>query len=198
MLRKYVLLIALFMVFNVYLEGEVNAEIKNKEVIRLHVIANSDSVTDQELKLKVRDEILNDLSKLEKVSTKQDAEDLIVDNIPDLTKKCEEVIETNGFNYPINISLTTSIFPTKKYHNTIFSAGEYEAVKAIIGKGEGKNWWCVLYPPLCHVDWFKEKKNIEEIEDEDVCRVMAPVKKSYKKPLYFFGNLKRILLYVWL
>ncbi|WP_159446349.1 stage II sporulation protein R [Desulfonispora thiosulfatigenes] len=172
---------------------EVKAVNETNNIIRLHVIANSDSNLDQALKLKVRDEILNNLEILKYLRNNDIAQNYILKNIPSLEEKCEAVIIENGFNYPIKINLTASSFPTKVYYQKVLPAGEYKAVKAVIGKGEGKNWWCVLYPPLCHIDWFKEKENYNILKEEAIS-VMAPVAENKNN---LIANYKKILLNVW-
>lgn len=120
------------------------------EVLRLHVIANSDSYDDQLLKLKVRDRVLEKgKSIFGNSDTKQTAEATIKNNIGELQKIAETEISENGYDYPVRIELGKSRFPTKTYESVTLPAGEYDAVRVIIGKGEGKNWWCVMFPPLC-------------------------------------------------
>lgn len=124
-----------------------------KGVIRLHVLANSDTVEDQELKLKVRDRIINEMNGI--FSDGGDvslAREVIVNNIEKIKQIAVDEVKKNGFSYDVNVSLNHSGFPTKSYGEIVLPAGNYEALKVEIGKAKGQNWWCVLFPPLCFVD----------------------------------------------
>lgn len=122
-------------------------------VIRLHVIANSDREHDQQLKLKVRDAILENFG--DKLST-YDGIDIsraeIEKNLKQIEKTAKDVIEKTGYDYSVKASLGQSDFPTKTYGDVTLPAGTYEALKVEIGNADGKNWWCVMFPPLCFVD----------------------------------------------
>ena len=124
-----------------------------KEIIRFHVVANSDEDFDQLLKLKVRDRVIK------KMNTMFDANGDIVsarstvkENIDKIKLAAEDEISKNGYDYKVRVSLGKSDFPTKDYGEIVLPAGSYEALKIEIGKAEGQNWWCVLFPPLCFVD----------------------------------------------
>lgn len=120
------------------------------EVFRLHVIANSDSKKDQELKLFVRDAILKESEKIfSKATTKESAEKKAQKNLSLFLKTAEDTIKKNGYDYNVCVSVGKSRFPTKTYSSVTLPAGEYDALRVVIGKGEGKNWWCVMFPPLC-------------------------------------------------
>ncbi len=121
-----------------------------ESVLRLHVLANSDSGADQELKLKVRDRLLEVSGEIYAgCGTKEEAIAATRDNLEMLTSEAEEVIRASGFRYPVSISLDESYFNTRTYGNVTLPAGNYQAVKVIIGEGKGHNWWCVMFPPLC-------------------------------------------------
>lgn len=122
-------------------------------VFRLHIIANSDSSADQELKLKVRDKIIEYMNTL--TSTSSDKKDVIsiVNNHLDSFKEIAlNTIKENGYNYDVNIEIGNFHFPTKSYGDISFPAGNYDALKIEIGDAIGQNWWCVLFPPLCFVN----------------------------------------------
>ncbi len=122
-------------------------------VIRLHVIANSDREHDQALKLKVRDAILEEFgSSLDTYEGIDYSRAEIEKNLEQIEKCAKNVIETNGYDYDVKASLGQSDFPTKSYGDVTLPAGSYEALKVEIGKADGKNWWCVMFPPLCFVD----------------------------------------------
>lgn len=125
------------------------AEIKN-DTLRLHIIANSDSEFDQELKLKVRDKVLEYTGELfAEVSGKTEAEELAKHSSDEIKKIAQEVIAENGADYAVSVEITDMWFETRTYDEFTLPAGDYRAVRIIIGAGEGHNWWCVMYPPLC-------------------------------------------------
>lgn len=122
-------------------------------LIRLHVLANSDSPEDQQLKLKVRDAILAYLSpQLEQASSSDSARSIILNNKDKLVKIAQQVIKENGADYSAQLEMGMFDFPIKSYGDLILPAGKYEAVRILIGAAKGKNWWCVLFPPLCFID----------------------------------------------
>ena len=119
-------------------------------VIRLHVIAHSDSRADQELKYQVRDRILTEAAALY-----QPGDDLrqvrknMEDNLDLLAQAGREVVEEQGYDYPVSARLERTWFPTKKYTDFALPAGNYTALRIVVGEGKGENWWCVAFPPLC-------------------------------------------------
>ena len=116
--------------------------------VRLHVLANSDSEQDQDLKLKVRDELLKSVNEYTAAS-KEEAIAEIEENKENLIKIAEDVVEKEGKDYSVAIEIGKEYYPTRYYEDFALPAGEYTSVRVIIGKGEGQNWWCVMYPPLC-------------------------------------------------
>lgn len=123
------------------------------EIIRFHVIANSDSDKDQQLKLKVRDEVISYLQpKLENSKSIEESEKIIKSEYKALEDISKKVISKNGYDYGVKINLQYSDFPAKQYSSVVLPAGKYKALKIIIGEGKGRNWWCVMFPPLCFVD----------------------------------------------
>jgi len=120
---------------------------------RLHILANSDSEEDQSLKLKVRDNILTYMDTLSYDGlTKKEAIDLTTTNLNNFKKIAEDTIYEYGYDYPITLEIGNFYFPTKEYGNLSLPNGYYDALKIEIGKANGKNWWCSLFPPLCFVD----------------------------------------------
>jgi stage II sporulation protein R len=125
----------------------------NAGLIRLHVLANSDSAADQALKHKVRDEIIRVIAPEFLVSGDIDsARQTARANLKRIELIASGVIQAEGKDYPVTVELDTFPFPTKHYGAFILPAGDYEAVRVVIGNGGGANWWCVLFPPLCFVD----------------------------------------------
>ncbi len=125
----------------------------SQSVLRLHIIANSNSQLDQNLKLKVRDKIISDAGKLfVDCQNVDDAITIANTNNKLLTQIAENEIKAQGFNYPVKISVDSVAFPTKSYGNITLPCGKYTALRIEIGNAKGENWWCVMYPPLCFTD----------------------------------------------
>lgn len=123
------------------------------KVVRFHVLANSDSDRDQQLKLAVRDRILQDYGELLTVcKNKEETLKALEDVQQEICETAAEEIIKQGYAYPVSVSLVREEFPFKKYDDLIFPAGVYDALRIEIGEGEGQNWWCVLYPQMCFVD----------------------------------------------
>lgn len=120
------------------------------KVVRLHVLANSDSEEDQALKLRVRDRVLERATELlEQSADRQEAEALLRGNLLELEDLAAEEIAAAGYDYPVTAELTDTTFPTREYDGFTLPAGEYLALRIVIGEGAGQNWWCVVFPPLC-------------------------------------------------
>ena len=129
--------------------NRVMADISSS-VVRLHVVANSDTDEDQKLKLKVRDEIINFLEPLlQDAESVEDTKEFIKNNIQKIEEEAQKIIKKYGYTYSVTANFGKFDFPSKSYENARFPKGKYDALKIVIGKGEGKNWWCVLYPQLC-------------------------------------------------
>ena len=119
-------------------------------VVRLHVLANSDSEADQALKLTVRDRILEVAEPLlETVSDREEARTTLETALPELERAAEETIAAAGYDYGVTARLEETEFPTREYEGFALPAGEYLALRVVIGAGAGQNWWCVVFPPLC-------------------------------------------------
>lgn len=120
------------------------------KVVRLHVLANSDSEEDQALKLRVRDRVLERATELlEQSADRQEAEALLRGNLLELENLAAEEIAAAGYDYSVTAELTDTTFPTREYDGFTLPAGEYLALRIVIGEGAGQNWWCVVFPPLC-------------------------------------------------
>lgn len=119
-------------------------------VVRLHVLANSDSAADQALKLRVRDVVLDRAEALLSQSEdRTEAEELLRDHLPDFQQVAAAEVTAAGYDYPVSVELEDTRFPTKEYDGFTLPAGEYLALRVLIGAAEGQNWWCVVFPPLC-------------------------------------------------
>lgn len=122
-------------------------------LIRLHVIANSDSAYDQKVKLLVRDEVIKYMAPyLQKTTTIEEARQAARENLPGIKKSAENCLAALGENYQTRVEMGDYNFPAKAYGDLVLPSGEYEAVRVVLGNGDGRNWWCVLYPPLCFID----------------------------------------------
>ncbi len=121
-----------------------------EDVVRLHILANSDDAADQALKLKVRDAVTAQTAGwLDGVEGEGEALKVIEEKLPLLQQTAEKTIAENGYTYPVTVSLCKMYFSTRVYEDITMPAGTYDAVRIEIGEGAGKNWWCVVYPPMC-------------------------------------------------
>ena len=119
-------------------------------VVRLHVLANSDSDEDQALKLKVRDGVLEAAAPyLTECKTQADAVEALTAHLTDLEAAATAVMAAEGYDYPVTVLLGEEDYPTRTYDSCAFPAGTYVSLRVLIGEGEGQNWWCCLFPPLC-------------------------------------------------
>lgn len=124
-----------------------------EQIIRFHVIANSDSDKDQALKLTVKSVLVDELSScLRDAASIEEARKIISDRLEDISLLAKDTITAQGFSYPVRVSLEESYFPLRLYGEYAFPPGYYEALRVEIGEAKGKNWWCVVFPPLCFVD----------------------------------------------
>ncbi len=127
-----------------------NCEDIRENIFRLHVIANSDSQEDQQLKLAVRDRIISIGGDIfAQVHNKQEAETIVRPMLSEFQRAVEDVIKEQGYDYPVKVTISNEYFNTRIYEKVTLPAGKYDALRVIIGSGEGKNWWCVMFPPMC-------------------------------------------------
>lgn len=136
-------------------------------LIRFHVIANSDNEDDQNLKIKVKNEVIDYLYPyLNKSGSIDESRTIIQTNMENVKKIVEDVIKNNNYDYSVEVELSRENFPDKSYGNIILPQGNYEAFRIIIGNGYGKNWWCVMFPPLCFVDETKAEIEYKKTENK--------------------------------
>ena len=140
--------VATFFTLNAIIPTAGEAEIYDA-FVRIHVIANSDSEGDQELKLKVRDALLDKMGKSE-ADSKEEALSWLEEHKVELEGVAKEEIIKNGYSYDAKIEIGIEEYPTRNYEDFSLPACKYTSVRVIIGEGRGQNWWCVLYPPLCN------------------------------------------------
>lgn len=157
--KRLMLLLCTFIIFTIYIVHpyiiEKNRTIDgfNKDIIRFHVRANSDTGEDQALKLEVRDEILDVMGeKFRNTKSLEESREIIMGNMDEMKSIAEDVVDRWGKDYSIDVSLGQDYFPIRKYGNMVFPQGEYETLLIEIGEGKGQNWWCVMFPPLCFID----------------------------------------------
>lgn len=157
---------------------ENDCEDIRQSVLRLHVIASSDSSEDQQLKLKVRDALLR---KGGDIFSQNDslimAQEKVQNSLDMLKETAESTVKEMGYTYPVEVKLTESYFPTRQYENITLPAGTYNAVKVIIGEGEGKNWWCVMFPPLCLPAASENEAKLSDVLGEKGMDIVTGEKK---------------------
>ena len=145
------LILYIFICASNYVQA-VSSDISSS-VFRLHVIANSNSKEDQDLKYKVRDGLLDYMNKLSiNVSSKEEAIGIVKEHTEDFKNIALEIIHEHGFDYSVNINIGNFAFPTKNYGDISLPAGMYDALRVEIGDSSGQNWWCVMFPSLCFID----------------------------------------------
>jgi stage II sporulation protein R len=148
-------------------------------VLRLHILANSDSTADQELKLQVRDRVLNESAAIFTGSyTKQEAEAAAKLYLPAIEAYAKDEIAARGYEYPVKAKLVNMYFESRSYGDTVFPAGRYDAVRLEIGAARGQNWWCVMFPPMC-LPAAEEKQNTQEL-----LPVEAQIARLNEQPRY--------------
>ena len=162
------------------------------QVFRFHVLANSDSVEDQELKMKVKEEILTFMKEeLPDSDNADDTKQWAMDHLEEIANVAQEVVLEEGYDYGIAAEVTECEFPEKSYGDVTFPAGEYETLRIEIGEGEGQNWWCVLYPNLCFINAVRAvvpkegKQELKKILEEDTYDMITS-KTRFKISWFFF------------
>ncbi len=141
----------------------------NDKVIRLHVVANSNTFEDQQLKYKVRNSIISSFDReFQYITTKDESEKIIVNKIDDIRNIAMNTIKSEGYDYDVDVYYGNFSFPRKQYENIVLPEGNYDAVRIEIGNAEGNNWWCVMFPPLCFVDFGNadDSKPVFDVDTE--------------------------------
>lgn len=159
----FIILIGLFMgIKSKSVQAIGSVEELSKKIIRFHILANSDSKEDQDLKLKVRDEVIEFVSpKLKNSKSIKQSREILMNLKTEVIEVAKKVIKEEGYAYDVDVELAMTNFPVKTYGNITLPQGEYEAFRILIGEAKGQNWWCVMFPPLCFIDVTKG-----EVEDE--------------------------------
>ena len=164
-----------------------------EEVLRFHVLANSDSKEDQNLKMKVKDTVVSWMEEEMDTESLAQTKAFIRSHLPQIEALAEETIQKEGYSYPVRASLEWTVFPEKTYGDITFPAGTYEALRIQIGEAKWHNWWCVLYPSLCFIDSVhavvqeKGKKQLEHVLTEEEYEMVTATSK-FKIRWFFFGS----------
>lgn len=175
-MKKFEFSLAVGLIISVILSGfsvfAKDMENVRSNVLRLHILANSDSEYDQNLKLLVRDAVLEETGDIfENLKSVDEAKKSAEKNLDRIKRISERVISENGQSYAVSVYICNMYFETRVYENFTLPAGYYDAVRIEIGKAEGKNWWCVMFPPLCFVDGTTNSeeadKKLESMLDQE-------------------------------
>lgn len=177
------------LVICVIYSGAMQSEIANN-IVRLHIVAHSDSPGDQALKLKVRDAILEHMrNKYPDGATREEAATYLKNSLPEIQQIATDVLRKNGSKETANVRYGVFSFPTKAYEGITLPAGMYEAVRVELGEAKGKNWWCVMFPPLCVADANSlkmDKEAMSELQDglsEDAYSLITDVTDKSNVPI---------------
>lgn len=152
-----------------------------EKLFRLHILANSDNEADQTLKYALRDYLMTDFAYIfEDCSSVDEAKAAAKENLSEIATKAREFVAASGYDYKIAASVEKTYFNTRKYNNITVPAGEYESLRIVIGDGAGKNWWCVMFPPLC----LSAAEDVIELKDSDLQEISTFLfsKKILKNP----------------
>lgn len=176
--KKCVICLALTIIMGLLLFYTYIGDTENHHegIIRLHVIANSNTADDQNLKLKVRDAVIEYMNKQEDLEDVDETREYLKSNLNRLEKIADGVIASEGYDYAAKANIGIRYIPEKTYGDITFPPGNYEALNITIGEGQGENWWCVLFPPLCLLDEgtvSSDEAEISEMTDDKSADEMA-------------------------
>ncbi len=170
----------------------------SQKVLRFHVLANSDSQADQALKYAVRDSVGTMMAeKLQTADSLEESTEVVTENLQEIETCAAQVIAAQGYDYPVHAALEECEFPEKSYGDYTFPSGTYQALRVVIGAGEGHNWWCVMYPNLCfansmyEVDSASGEKLREVLDPEEYAAVLKS--GNYQVRFKMLGFLNRVL-----
>jgi stage II sporulation protein R len=168
----YILLLCAGTILSLYTpKNEVTAKeamVIPNEAIRLRILADSDLEKDQNIKRLIRDEVNKEITKwVQELTSIEAARNVIKSKLPEIQAIAERVVAAEGSNKSVKTEFDKVQFPTKLYGQFLYPAGEYEAILITIGEGEGANWWCVLYPPLCFLDFSNGEATSEGFDEND-------------------------------
>lgn len=154
------------------------------EVFRLHILANSDSEEDQNLKLAVRDAVLEYCSGIYgSAETKEEAENIISDKLDSIVKVAQNEVNRQGYDYTVHGEIVNMYFTNRTYDDVTLPAGDYDALRLTIGEGEGHNWWCVMFPPIC-ISAAENTADISDVLDDEQTELVTEGSYQYKFKIY--------------
>ena len=202
-LKRILIILVLFLIYTCICAfsyaNNVSSDISNN-VLRLHILANSDSDEDQNLKLKIRDNILAYMRGISNdIHSKEDAISLVEEKMDMFEGIAMQTIYEEGYDYPVNIQVGNFDFPTKDYGSISLPSGKYDALRIEIGEANGHNWWCVMFPSLCFVDVSsdpldeKSKEMLENSLNEEEYKLISEddsVMNFKFKILEFFDDMR--------
>lgn len=152
-MKKVCLVIVLIFSFTILLTTDISYDYDPDQLIRFHVLANSDSERDQALKYQVKDQVVSYMQgQFANSQSIEESREILVANMEEIANLAERTLQSEGSSDTVDVQYGRFDFPVKYYGDFSLPAGNYEAVRVVIGEGEGENWWCVLFPPLCFVD----------------------------------------------
>lgn len=196
-------LFIIYLLFSIFSYSNATSSEISDTVFRLHVIANSDTLEDQNLKYLVRDKLIEYMNSISgDISTKEEAISLAKNNKDNFYNIAKQVIKDNGYNYDVNVEIGNFSFPTKTYGDISLPAGFYDALRVKIGNASGKNWWCVMFPSLCFVDVSNgivpetSKEKLQSTMQEENYNLISSDEMEYKlkfKLVEMFENAKIVM-----
>ena len=167
----------------------------SSKLLRLHIVAHSDSKDDQALKLRVRDRVIQTAqSYLTDITDVRTAQQIVLEHIPELEAVAKDEVSKSGFSYPVNAKVTNMYFPTRDYDTFSLPAGNYNAFRVEIGDAKGRNWWCVMFPPLC-ITAAQADIDSYELTDEELALISSgdTVYKCKFKAVELFSKIYNLL-----
>ncbi len=190
----FAFMISVELILNGMVYSDTVTEDLSENLLRLHIIANSDSEYDQNIKLEVRDKIIKEIG-----DKKFDDKEEVISSINDLTFLINDYLSKNNVDYSCVIYHLTDEFPTKDYSNISMPAGNYDCIKVVLGKGEGQNWWCVAYPPLCFTEEIYAqmsedgKENLKNNLSDEAYNIIEGEKTEYKIKFFTMEIVNKVL-----
>ena len=202
-IKKLIIIFSLFIIYTIICASSYAENLSSgiaDSVFRLHVIANSDSQEDQNLKYKVRDNLLEYLNSISSnANSKEEIIKIVNEHKNDFYNVAISTIKENGFDYDVNINVGNFLFPTKTYGDISLPSGSYDGLRVEIGTASGKNWWCVMFPPLCFVDVSSgivpdsSKETLQNNMSDEEYKIISDSTSEFKfkfKILELFQNAK--------
>lgn len=195
------ILLVSIIIAGVYVGGITRQqEVMVDNLLRLHIIANSDSPADQALKIDVKDRIVQAIGgEVKDLESKEQVVNYINNNLQRIEEIARNEIQAHNKPYPVKVEVGRFPFPTKLYGNLALPAGTYDALKVVIGEGKGTNWWCVMFPPLCFIDgkngiaFLKDQQEVMEMLDREEYRILLSSRNMDEVPVRIRFKLVEII-----